>query len=93
MIYLHLEVDVAADVLGGLLNWLRHIPAGLVDLTIRRFSHPAMPDAVLVDAAVLSLDGVLRVRGAGRTAHAAIEKARERLADQQHRASGSARRG
>lgn len=77
MIHLHLETGVTAESLGGLLSWMRRIPtADTVDLTIRPFSHPAMPDAVLADVAVLTADGVCRTRGVGRTADAAIEKVR-----------------
>ncbi|MEV6715413.1 hypothetical protein AB0M48_25630 [Lentzea sp. NPDC051208] len=77
MIHLHLETGVTADLLGGLLSWMRRLPAAdTVDLTVRAFSHPAMPDAVLADVAVLTADGVCRSRGVGRTVHAATEKVR-----------------
>ncbi|SMC85569.1 hypothetical protein SAMN05660733_02126 [Lentzea albidocapillata] len=68
---------MTAESLGGLLSWMRRIPAAdTVDLTIRPFSHPAMPDAVLADVTVLTPDGVRRIRGVGSTVHAAIESAR-----------------
>jgi hypothetical protein len=77
VIHLHLATGVDPELLGGLLSWMRRLPAAdTVDLTVAPFSHPAMPDAVLADIAVLTADGVRRTRGVGRTAHAAIEKVR-----------------
>jgi hypothetical protein len=81
VIHLHLEAEVPAERLSQLLKHVRRLRgAETVDLTISRVAHPAMPGAALADIAVLTLDGVSRVRGVGRTPHAAIEKARARLA-------------
>lgn len=75
VIHLTLAAGVTAESLSELLGWLRRLPAAeAVELTLRPFSHPAMPDAVLADVAVLTADGVRRIRGVDRTAQAAIEK-------------------
>jgi hypothetical protein len=83
VIHLHLETGMTADSLGPLLNRMRRLPgADVIELTVCRVDHPAMPGAVLADVVVLTPAGVYRVRRVGRTPDAAIERVRAVLAGQ-----------
>ncbi|HEX7304725.1 hypothetical protein [Lentzea sp.] len=53
--------------------------ADVVDLTVSRMSHPAMPDAVLAEVIAFMPDGAHRVRGVGRTPQAALAQVQARL--------------